>query len=134
MLTRGPIVVGAAWLCVALTGCSGRYSDIADVRGVVTLDGKPLESAVVLFQPAQGRPSVGQTNADGRYRLLYTPRDLGVRIGPCSVRISTTGDDDGKIGANERVPRRYFEQGALAAEVVPGSNVVDFHLTTKPGP
>jgi hypothetical protein len=134
--SRGRGFVLAAWLCLALglAGCSGRYADIADVRGVVTLDGQPLSAATVLFQPAQGRASVGQTDAQGRYRLLYTPRDLGARIGPSSVRISTGGDDEGRIGADERVPRRYFEPGALAAEVAPGSNVFDFHLTTKPGP
>lgn len=126
----------AAWLClaIAVAGCSSRYADIADVRGVVTLDGKPLAAATVLFQPAQGRASVGQTDAEGRYRLLYTPRDLGARIGPASVRITTTGNDEGKIGADERVPRRYFEPGALAAEVAPGSNMFDFNLTTTPEP
>lgn len=132
----GRSIVGAVWLGLAmgLVGCSSRYSDIADVRGVVTLDGQPLAAATVLFQPAQGRASVGQTDAEGRYRLLYTPRDLGARIGPCIVRISTSGNDEGKIGADERVPRRYFEPGALAAEVAPGSNVFDFHLTTTPAP
>jgi hypothetical protein len=132
---RRPSVFPAAWLCLAmgLVGCSARYADIADVRGVVTLDGKPLEAATVLFQPAEGRGSVGRTDAEGRYRLLYTPRALGARIGPCNVRISTTDDDDGRIGVDERVPRRYFEPGALAAEVAARSNVFDFHLTTKPG-
>jgi hypothetical protein len=133
--SRGRNVAVVAWLglVLAVAGCSGRYSDIADVRGVVTLDGKPLEAATVLFQPAQGRPSVGRTDAAGRYRLLYTPRDLGARIGPCRVRISTAGDDDGRIAADERVPRRYFEPDALTVEVAPRANVFDFHLTTKPG-
>ena len=110
------------WMTLTLAGCSTRSSDVADVRGVVTLGGQPLVAATVLFQPAQGRASVG----------LYTPRELGARIGPCRVRISTASDDDGKISPSERVPRRYFEPGALAAEVKAGDNVVDFHLETSP--
>jgi hypothetical protein len=129
---RRMIFAASCCLTLGLAGCSSRYTDIADVRGVVTLDGQPLENATVVFQPAQGRASVGQTDAAGRYRLLYTPRDLGARIGPSSVRISTAGNDEGTISADERVPRRYFAPGALAAEVAPGSNVFDFHLTTKP--
>ena len=126
----------ARWLMVGLAaglgGCSSRHADVADVRGVVTLDGKPLDGATVQFQPAEGRASVGRTDSEGRYRLMYTPRDLGARIGPCRVRISTAGDEDGKISASERVPRRYFEPGALAAEVKAGGNVLDFHLETTP--
>jgi hypothetical protein len=113
-------------------GCSGQPADVADVRGVVTLDGRPLEAATVQFQPAEGRASIGRTDSEGRYRLMYTPRELGARIGSCRVRISTAGDDDGKISPAERVPRRYFEPGALAAEVKAGGNVVDFHLETGP--
>lgn len=120
------------WMTLAVAGCSSRSADVADVRGVVTLGGQPLVAATVLFQPAQGRGSVGQTDAQGHYRLLYTPRELGARIGPCRVRISTASDDDGKISPSERVPRRYFEPGALAAEVKAGDNVVDVHLETSP--
>lgn len=122
-----------ACLTVAcLAGCSGRHADVAAVEGVVTLDGEPLGEATVQFQPAEGRTSIGRTDSRGRYRLLYTPRDLGARVGRCTVRISTAADDDGRVSAKERVPRRYFEPDALAVEVKPRSNVLDFHLTTSP--
>ena len=120
------------WMTLALAGCSSRSADVADVRGVVTLGGQPLVAATVLLHPARGRGSVGENDAQGHYRLLYTPRELGARIGTCRVRISTASDDDGKISPSERVPRRYFEPGALAAEVKAGDNVVDFHLETSP--
>lgn len=127
-MLRNLICLVAAWL----VGCSGRPADVGDVQGVVTLDGKPLDAATVQFQPAEGRASIGRTDAEGRYRLMYTPRELGARIGSCQVLISTASDADGKISPSERVPRRYFEPGALAAEVKAGDNVVNFHLETSP--
>jgi hypothetical protein len=56
-----------AALVAAGVGCSGSESA---VEGVVTLDGQPVDKAVVTFNPAEGgRPSAGQTGSDGKFKL-----------------------------------------------------------------
>lgn len=114
-------------------GCSARKVEVAKVSGTVLLDGEPLTNAIVVFEPRGGRPSRGRTNEDGHYQLLYTFDTAGAVVGPCSVTISTAVElEDGSF-APERVPRRYFDPKALAVEVRPRGNVLDFKLSTKTG-
>jgi hypothetical protein len=126
-------LVGLAGMVGAVGGCSTRTTfEVARVHGTVTLDGSPLNGAIVIFEPKGGRPSRGQTNAEGKYQLLYTVDIAGAAVGPCSVTISTAIEDNEGNVAPERVPKRYFRPGALGVEVKPRGNVCDFALTTKP--
>jgi hypothetical protein len=130
----GGVVVACMAIAGLVVGCSsGSTVDVAKVSGTVTLDGQPLGDADVRFQPAGGRPSWGRTKADGSYQLLYTVNRAGAMVGPCSVTISTAIEDDEGRFAPERVPKRYFEPGALSAEVKPRGNVHNFDLTTSGG-
>lgn len=118
-----------AFLAVA-AGCSrSDRPPLGVVTGVVTLDGRPLPDAVVLFTPeGPGRTSVGQTDAEGRYRLAYLRDILGANHGPHVVRIMTATEDNGR---RERLPPRYHRRTQLSAEVLPGDNTIDFSLTAK---
>lgn len=131
------VLVLACLLGLALgvvVGCSPRSAvEVAKVSGTVTLDGNPLSDAIILFQPAEGRPSRGMTAADGRYQLLYTAERAGAMVGTCGVTISTAIEDEEGRFSPERVPKRYFEPGALTVDVKRRSNVLDFDLTSKPG-
>ncbi len=52
-----------------LVGC-GRRSNLSTVEGTVTLDAKPLSSAMVSFHPIKGgRQSFCRTDANGHYEL-----------------------------------------------------------------
>jgi hypothetical protein len=56
---------------VALTGCGSAVST-EYVEGVVTVDGKPVAEATVMFTPVtqgQGAPATGTTDANGVYKL-----------------------------------------------------------------
>src|SRR5262245_45073460 len=91
--------VGVAALACAVVGCSGRPSNVALVSGRVTLNGKPLPSALVTFDPVvPGCPSYTRTAADGTYTLGYTPTIQGAEIGEHTVRVKTgsPGDPDAK--------------------------------------
>jgi hypothetical protein len=133
LLPGGMIAVVVAMMGL-VAGCSSRSAvDVAKVSGTVTLDGKPLPDAVILFQPKGGRPSHGQTGPDGTYQLLYTIDRAGAMVGTSTVTISTAiEDNDGNV-ALELVPKRYFQPGAITVEVKPRKNVINFDLTTKPG-
>lgn len=58
---------------VLLTGCGPRGPAVQFVEGVVTIDGKPLAGAMIMFWPvAGGPPAAGSSTMEGRY-VLTTP-------------------------------------------------------------
>ena len=147
---RLSVFVGVCGLMLA--GCAGRpadYPETAPVRGVVTLDGKPLTGASVNFVPAAGRSSAGMTDDDGRYELSYTGRIKGAMLGSHRVMLSKRVPDSAyemspqekEMLANgdyflplvEMLPERYRgSESELSAEVESGRNVIDFKLTSEP--
>ena len=84
-------------LCVlTAAGCSGNsvvYPEVADVVGVVTLDGKPLEAATITFVPEAGRSSSGVTDSSGKYSLHYTGTLRGAMLGTHRVMIKKMAPD-----------------------------------------
>ena len=79
-------------LGLALAGCGGpdvKRVPLVRVRGVVTLDGTPLEKAVVVFESADGSFSYAETDSRGRYDLWFDSQTRGVTPGAKTVRIST---------------------------------------------
>jgi hypothetical protein len=91
MLMRGRFILGtlAAALAVLGLGCGG--GKLVTVEGKVTLDGKPLEGATVLFTPQgnQGRPAQGVTADDGSFRLS-TSSEEGAERGEYKVLVTKT--------------------------------------------
>ncbi len=119
-------------------GCSNSRSDLARVSGVVTLDGQPLPSATLVFQPeANGPASFGITDETGRYTMLYKPGVFGAVAGRHKVKITTfqEGDRDADPPIKkspERLPDRYHGASELTAEVVASKdNQIDFSLTAQ---
>ena len=116
-----------------LAGCGPADMKIAPVSGTVTLDGTPLKSASVTFQPKDGgRPSFGVTNDQGRYVLEYSLENLGAAVGTCAVRITTEShsDDSGAKSSKELVPKRYFD-APIEVQVESKSNTIDIALTSR---
>ena len=109
-------------------GCRPGYENVSPVTGRVTLDGIPLSEAQVMFLPTSGRPSKGETNADGVYELGYTYKQKGAEQGMHAVRVTTAYTrPDGTVGP-ERVPKIYNEQSQLQQEVRRGRNTIDLPL------
>lgn len=139
-------------LAVALVGCGGSGLEVSEVKGVVTLDGKPLPNAVVTFSPVEPGPNaIGKTNEAGEYQLM-TSRQLGAVPGKYKVSIicvpepepvkhvpssdpSYQGGGGGVSSMNysappvPEVPARYNAQTELTKEVESGAaNTIDFKL------
>jgi hypothetical protein len=137
-MKRATAVLGIV-LCVlplAVTGCGGGGPQLGRVEGTVTLDGSPLEGALVEFQPnEQGVPSYGRTDASGRYRLQFGVDRPGAMLGTHTVRITTGGMEstgEGQpVAVPERVPARYNTHSDLTREVTAGRNTFDFELSTR---
>ncbi len=128
-------------------GCGGGPFDFAPVEGVVTLDGQPVEGAIVRFisqarteDNLQGPSSYGMTDADGHFTLKTEHGDRGAVVGTHNVAISTkqaklvdpTKSDEIEVIAEERIPTRYRSGQQLPFEVPSsGTKEATFSLTTK---
>ncbi|WP_144972051.1 carboxypeptidase-like regulatory domain-containing protein [Bremerella volcania] len=119
---------------MSLVGCQGGNEG---VTGTVSLDGKPLPKAEVVFTPTEGgRPATATTDASGKYDLLYTINQKGAPAGEYVVRIrtatTTTGEDGRDIQSPELVPAKYNQQSELVVEVKEGAaNQFDFDLKSE---
>jgi hypothetical protein len=125
------------WLLVPLVvaGCNGQ--GIAPVSGRITLDGRPLANAVVLFEPNDdrhnpGMGSTGETDAYGRYELRQIQPDrAGALVGRHRVTIRTAVHGKEHNG-QELIPRMYNIDSKLECDVPPsGRQDADFTLSSK---
>ena len=111
-------------MAVLLAGCGQSGPELAPVSGRVTLDGRPLEMADVVFQPDDARsPSYGRTDADGRYELGYKRGVAGALVGGHNVSISVSSE------LVARPPR--IAQSERHAEVEPGNNEFNFDVKSE---
>lgn len=114
-------------LTMLVVGCTpSDRPALGRVTGTVTLDGNPLANASVRFTPrGPGRTSEGTTDRDGRYQLRYLRDILGADIDHHAVRITTSSEEN---GGRELLPPRYHARSRLEAEILPGTNRIDFQL------
>ncbi len=142
------LVLALLFAITPLLGCGDQQTKTIRVRGVITLDDKPVKQAAVLFSPqAGGRPATGITNEMGEFDLqTFGPSD-GALPGTHIVTITlsevtgVTADPDGLSGeiAPEGmkvkwiVPERYSNPNTsgLSAEVKDGMQPLKFELTSS---
>ena len=86
---RSVPLVGLTVLLFAGVGCGSRRTPVP-VSGTVTLDGRPVEGAIVTFHPLgddkESRPATGQTDKTGTFQLKAGNED-GIRPGEYKVVI-----------------------------------------------
>ncbi|MFM7590732.1 MAG: carboxypeptidase-like regulatory domain-containing protein, partial [Isosphaeraceae bacterium] len=119
---------------------------IKPVSGTITLNGKPMEGAVISFLPMAegGTMTVGQTREEGKYKLSYLGM-LGCAPGQYQVMLSYKTTPDGKVvtleiqsalvmpkeatQAVERMPKEYGPGNkTLTATVPPEGGEINFDL------
>ena len=153
-----PALLAALLLALASVGCGSKY-DLHPVTGKVTLDGTPLENAVVTFQAVSGGNSAsGTTDASGAYTLHDIRPDAGPGVEPgeyvVSVswteppavdlsqmdasspdydKITTAASNPNSGPAVSKFPAAYRDgkTSGLKATVSPGANTVDLPLETS---
>jgi hypothetical protein len=110
-------------------GCRKSGPELAPVSGRVTLNGKPLEKADVVFQPDNGKsPASGRTDAEGRYELAYKRGVMGGPVGQNTVRIRVSRE---LVRNPPKIASRFNTQSELHREVKAGQNEFDFDVTTE---
>ncbi len=132
IMTKTRFDVYPAYIVILLAcfaGCGKTGPEVAPVTGRITLDGKPLENADILFQPDGSKPpSAGRSDASGHYELAYKRGVMGGMVGSNTVRITISPD----VVANPpNIPARYNSESELTKEVKPGQNEFNFDLTSN---
>jgi hypothetical protein len=131
---RNFLLVWCVLLVATTSACSRKTRgtpDLAPVSGVVTLDGKPLGDAIVLFTSAAGMSSFGKTDTTGRYTVAYRSHLKGAALGLSVVRITMNLSEQPGPGYKDLIPAKYNSASTLKAEVKPGGNTIDFALSSK---
>ncbi|MBP88312.1 MAG: hypothetical protein CMJ64_16620 [Planctomycetaceae bacterium] len=125
-----------ALACAAVViGCEqpSNLPELGEVTGVVTLDGRPLASADVMFFPNYAaKRSQAITDENGRYELLYQ-RDIvkGAVVGHHTVAINKVVEDP-RMGHRQILSDRYWKDSTIRREVKAGKNVINLALTSDP--
>lgn len=120
-----------ALMIAVIPGGCGSDLDLGSVTGTVTLDGKPVPDAYVVFTPkGAGRPSQTKSNEQGRFTLRFNASNAGALVGDHSVTVST-GDitNDGK-NIPEIIPAKYNRKGSIDVTVVSGTNEINLELVS----
>ena len=129
-------MVGRAGLAALPQQTSARdESNKTTISGTVTMDGKPLAEATIVFVPEENRPAGAMTDEHGRYELNLRRADWIADVN--RVRITTLRDpfheSDGTLipARPETVPARYNSRTQLTVDVVPGmKHIFNFDLAS----
>lgn len=138
-----PVMGGGAVLCLLIyflirpmfVGKS-YLPPLGAVTGTVTVNGKPLAGAQVWFHPEtkthetggkafKVTAAYGQTDAAGRYELIYPPDYKGAVVGTCRVEIMTTDF----TGIHKKYVPSRDNKDAATVEVKAGKQVIDLELS-----
>lgn len=136
------VIVSLSWAA----GCGPAGPDVQFVRGVVTLDGDPVDGCLVVFSPeeAGGLAAAGTTDTEGQFQLNSRNSQRfgrGAIAGPYRVTVSKLEgeppEDEGRKTSSaaptipkELMPLVYTSKQTtpLRATVVKGTNEFTFAL------
>jgi hypothetical protein len=121
-------------LVVAFAGC-GRGPRLVEVKGTITLDGKPLEGAAVQFVYTDyPQTAKGLTDASGNFSMVYYNRS-GAPLGPCKIVIRKQGPaPDGSGALMELIPPKYNANSQELVEITKsGPNEFKFDIRSDEG-
>jgi len=116
-------------------GC-GPESNVGQISGTVSFEGKPVAMGSISFVPANGQgPSGGSEVVDGNYKS-------DAALGPCKVEIRSpkvvgkrklydTPDSPVQEVYEEVLPQKYNEATELTVEIKKGKNEKDWDLQLK---
>lgn len=141
---RKRVWVSAFSCCLALSflaGCGEAGGERCSVKGSITLNGVPIETGTIVFEPqGQGGARGGASIKNGEYEI---PIEREMWAGSFVVRVTgfrETGRTrapfetlEGEVAEQtvvleELVPRQYNSRSTLDVELASGENEQDFEL------
>src|SRR5688572_29485795 len=130
----------APWsLCVAVVisfAACGESSNLAEVTGSVSIDGRAVEKGSITFIPADGQgPTTGAEIVAGKYTSdaplgvskveIRVPRVIGKK------KLYETADSPLQEIMEEVLPEKYNEKTELRLDAKPGRNEQNWDLRIK---
>jgi hypothetical protein len=130
-------------------GCGAKHPNLPPqypVSGTITLDGKPLSGAGIMFLPrgeTRGTGAFGMADANGKYSLKTDHGGAGAPEGEYAVTISKVVNRDGtpyvprpdaaEAGERETLPATYSDsmKTILTATIPKGGDTINFELKSK---
>jgi hypothetical protein len=133
MQTDRPILVDLFMAVAVMCGVTScQRSNMVEIAGKVTINGKPLNEGTITFAPRnQPGPTAGTTVKNGGYSLRLFPGSKSVRIEGFRVvgerRAELAGPDSRMVPVKEQIlPAKYNRQSSLSCEVESAGN--DYHF------
>jgi hypothetical protein len=119
---------------LTLAGCGG--ASIAEVSGMVKVDGAPMPKGAILFTPLDGKgQTAGGTIEDGHYSVQVPVAAMKVSLSQMKfLRTRKLYDKPGSpeyTQNTEGLPPRYNEKSELRLDVKPGRNQKDWDVQSK---
>jgi hypothetical protein len=120
------------------SGCSDA-PDLVQIQGRVTRGGQPLPGVILRFVPEEGRPSMGRSDQEGKFKLSYSKNYEGARLGKHRVFVvfdntpATPYDESGRQRLNadqQAVIEKYgkLETSPLEVEIQEEGQQVEIKL------
>jgi len=133
-MSRLALIIALAASFLALAGC-GKWSNLIEVEGTVTVNGQPLADGDISFFPAD--PQYGGEGGkikDGKYRLKARPGKNKVEIRAtrevAGKKMPSAAGPDAPADAvfESYLPKQYNEETTLEADVGAGKTNFPFEL------
>ncbi|MDO4587271.1 MAG: hypothetical protein Q4C95_08240 [Planctomycetia bacterium] len=71
-----------AVLFLSFVGCGPKLPyEVVEFEGTLTYNGTPIPNVSFFFEPIEGRTSSGETDANGKFSMIYTADVDGVQTG-----------------------------------------------------
>lgn len=121
---------------VVLTGCGPKGPAMVKVTGTLTLDGTPVDGAIVGFLPSDGTPVTATTDASGNFSLEAPVGKSDVTVVKSEVigEIETSEEQTGgDVRTKALLPIRYTTpQGSgLSFDIQPGMGPIALELKSQ---
>jgi len=118
--------------CAVVAGCAAK-SNRGTVSGNVTLDGAPVKSGTIRFEPVDGRtPTADAAIREGKFNAAVPPGEKRISISAPKVtgqrRVYETPDSPMIDVVEELLPAKYNVKSELTLLVAAGSQTKDFDL------
>ncbi|PQO41915.1 hypothetical protein C5Y97_02440 [Blastopirellula marina] len=116
-------------------GCShsGPSYSLSPASGTVSIDGKPLANALVVFHSETSPAAAGKTDSNGKFELETGGHGAGIAAGDFLVQINSTPETTDSSGKAISIPIVYSENGVEVVKITDGGeNSFTFELKSKP--